>query len=120
MQSLVDEAYDQFTGIVAEGRDLPIATVKKLADGRIYSANQALENKLVDSVMGEEEALSSFKKDFGIDDEEEFFVPGSDSITDIFGSLFGKASSLKEKSELELLKEMMNDNKNGELMYYAK
>ena len=120
LQSLVDEAYDQFTGIVAEGRDLPIATVKKLADGRIYSANQALENKLVDSVMGEEEALSSFKKDFGIDDEEEFFVPGSDSITDIFGSLFGKASSLKEKSELELLKEMMNDNKNGELMYYAK
>ena len=35
LQSLVDEAYDQFAGIVSEGRGIDIATVKKIADGRI-------------------------------------------------------------------------------------
>ncbi len=120
LQSLVDEAYDQFTGIVSEGRNLPVDTVKKLADGRIYSAQQALDNKLIDDIMGEEDALASLNKDFGLDEDAEYFVPGGDSISDIFGSLFGKVSSMKEKSELEMLEEMMNDSKNGELMYYAK
>ncbi len=120
LQSLVDEAYDQFTGIVSEGRNLPIDTVKKLADGRIYSAQQALDSKLIDDIMGEEDALASLNKDFGLDEDAEYFVPGGDSISDMFSSLFGKVSSMKEKSELEMLEEMMNDSKNGELMYYAK
>jgi protease-4 len=120
IQSLVDEAYDQFTGIVSEGRNLPIDTVKKLADGRIYSAQQALDSKLIDDIMGEEDALKSFNKDFGLDEDAEYFVPGGDSVADMFSSLFGKVSNMREKSELEMLEEMMNDSKNGELMYYAK
>lgn len=59
-QSLVDEAYEQFTSIVAEGRGMDIATVKKLADGRIYTAKQALENGLIDKIMTEEEADDYF------------------------------------------------------------
>lgn len=55
-QSLVDEAYEQFTTIVSEGRGIDIQTVKKLADGRIYTAKQALENGLVDKIMTEEDA----------------------------------------------------------------
>ena len=50
LQSLVDEAYEQFVGIVAEGRDMDIDEVKKIADGRIYSANQAKEIGLVDEI----------------------------------------------------------------------
>ena len=36
LQSLVDEAYEQFTGIVAEGRQMDIETVKHIADGNVY------------------------------------------------------------------------------------
>lgn len=50
MQSVADECYNQFTQIVAEGRNLPIETVKTLADGRIYTAQQAKNNKLIDDV----------------------------------------------------------------------
>lgn len=50
MQSVADECYNQFTQIVAEGRNLPIETVKSLADGRIYTAQQAKNNKLIDDV----------------------------------------------------------------------
>lgn len=59
-QSLVDEAYEQFTTIVSEGRGMDIQTVKKLADGRIYTAKQAVENGLVDKIMTEEDADEYF------------------------------------------------------------
>lgn len=50
MQSIADEAYEQFTGIVADSRKMDISDVKKLADGRIYTAAQAKDNGLVDKV----------------------------------------------------------------------
>lgn len=50
MQSIADECYEQFTGIVAMNRNIPINDVKKLADGRIYTANQALKNGLIDAI----------------------------------------------------------------------
>ncbi len=55
-QSIVDESYEQFTGIVSQGRDMPIDEVKKIADGRIYTAQQGLENGLIDELMSLEDA----------------------------------------------------------------
>ncbi len=49
-QSYVDEAYQQFVEIVANGRNMDIETVKVLADGRMYTALQAKENGLIDEV----------------------------------------------------------------------
>ena len=56
MQSIADECYCQFTQIVSESRKLDIEKVRELADGRIYTANQAKNNGLVDDVMNFEEA----------------------------------------------------------------
>lgn len=50
-QGLVDEAYEQFVGIVAEGRQMEIEKVKALADGRVYTAKQAKDLGLVDEIM---------------------------------------------------------------------
>ena len=60
MQSICDECYEQFTGIVANGRDLSKEEVYPLADGRIYTARQALENKLIDRIDSWENCLSYF------------------------------------------------------------
>ena len=46
-QSLVDESYEVFTDIVAKSRNMDIEKVKTLADGRVYTAKQALENGLM-------------------------------------------------------------------------
>lgn len=62
-QSLVDEAYDQFVGIVAKGRDMSEKKVRKLADGRVYTARQAKQNGLVDQIAGYESAALQMKKD---------------------------------------------------------
>lgn len=50
-QELSDEIYDRFVGIVADSRDMSDADVSALADGRIYSAQQGVDNGLVDDIM---------------------------------------------------------------------
>ena len=60
MQSVADECYEQFTGIVAERRKLPKEKVLELADGRIYTAKQAKNNGLIDDVQPWEDMLISF------------------------------------------------------------
>ncbi len=62
LQSLVDEAYDQFVGIVAEGRKMDEKEVRKLADGRIYTAKQAFDLGLVDAIGTYDDAVFLMKK----------------------------------------------------------
>lgn len=57
MQTISDECYAQFTGIVAESRGMELSKVESLADGRIYTAKQALENNLIDNICSYEDCL---------------------------------------------------------------
>lgn len=50
MQSISDEAYEQFIGIVATSRKMPLDAVRRVGDGRLYTANQALKAHLIDAV----------------------------------------------------------------------
>jgi len=56
-QSIVDEAYDQFVEIVAEERSMNISDARRIADGRIYTAKQALDAGLIDAVGNYKDAL---------------------------------------------------------------
>jgi protease IV len=56
LQSIVDESYDEFVGVIVEGRGLPEERVREIADGRVYSGEQAKELGLVDSFGGLDEA----------------------------------------------------------------
>ena len=49
-QTIINETYEHFVRIVAEGRELDPATVRELADGRVYTGRQALELGLVDQL----------------------------------------------------------------------
>lgn len=50
IQGIVDEMYDNFVDVVAEGRKLPREKVLELADGRIYTGSQAKELGLIDEL----------------------------------------------------------------------
>jgi protease-4 len=56
LQALVNDMYDQFVGMVAEGRHMDPTKVRSLADGRAYTGRQALGLGLVDAIGGEREA----------------------------------------------------------------
>ncbi|MDO5689082.1 MAG: signal peptide peptidase SppA [Tissierellia bacterium] len=72
LQELIDDAYQRFVGVVAEGRDMDEAIVRKLADGRIYTANQALENGLVDGIMYQDKVLERLRADHGLENAQVF------------------------------------------------
>jgi len=57
MQSMCDECYDQFVSIVAKSRSIQYFTCKDLSDGRLYTAKQALELRLIDAIDSWENML---------------------------------------------------------------
>ncbi len=58
LQNLINDSYEQFVNAVASGRKMPVESVKKLADGRIYSGRQAFKVGLVDKLGGFDSALA--------------------------------------------------------------
>lgn len=87
LQSLIDEAYDQFVGIVAEGRGLKESKVRELADGRIYTALQAQKLGLVDEIGTFEEAIADMQEEYGLKNcqVEDFQSTASADIWSILG-----------------------------------
>lgn len=120
LQSLVDEAYDQFVGIVADGRKMDKSEVKKIADGRIYSAKQAKEINLVDEVGSLKDEKTAFAKEAGFSEDITYYTPEKDSLSGMFSSIFGAVKDIVPKSDIDLAEDIVKNNGNGVLKYYAK
>ncbi|MFQ5512519.1 MAG: signal peptide peptidase SppA [Candidatus Krumholzibacteriia bacterium] len=58
MGALLDNVYVQFLNAVSDGRRMPMAQVEELAEGRLYSGEEALALGLVDRIGTYEEALA--------------------------------------------------------------
>jgi protease IV len=66
-QKLVDSMYQQFVDVVAAGRPkLTREQIRTLADGRVYSAQQALDAGLIDRITTLEDAVNVAKQKAGI------------------------------------------------------
>ena len=119
-QGLVDEAYEQFTEIVAEGRNMDINKVKELADGRIYTAKQAKENGLIDEVGTYDECVNAMIVDqaLGADIEILDFWPAEEfdlmSYLGIISEDLEKGSAVPTADQI---KELMDLNNSFRLMY---
>ncbi len=50
IQQLIDNVYEQFKSAVADARDLDTKQIDKVADGKIYTGEQALNLKLIDEL----------------------------------------------------------------------
>ena len=57
LQSSVDHIYDRFINLVANGRDQSPQAIHDIAQGRIWTGQQALEKGLVDQLGGLNEAI---------------------------------------------------------------
>lgn len=119
MQSLVDDSYDRFVAAVVAGRGLPEGQVRKLADGRIYSAAQAKENGLIDeigSLQDAIDAMSAANNLENVDFQEISYTPG----TSLFGDLLGFAASDWTEAGLPAaIKEMAENPLSVKLQYIA-
>jgi protease-4 len=75
LQGVIDSSYNQFVKAVAQGRKLPEAQVRLLADGRIFTGEQALALKLVDRLGNMQDALDEAGRLGGIKGEPVQFRP---------------------------------------------
>lgn len=114
-QSIVDEAYEQFVSIVAQARGMSVDDVKALADGRIYTASQALDNGLIDGIKTEEEFDDYVKEQSKV---SKFYEPKSSA--GYLSQIFGSVAKTKEKSEAEVLVDLIDRIGSGVPMYYAR
>ena len=57
-QARVDDLYSKFTTKVSESRNIPLATVQEIAQGRVWAGQEALGLKLVDELGGLEDAIT--------------------------------------------------------------
>lgn len=68
IQSMLNDFYQRFIALIAESRKtLSLEQVKTLADGRVYTADQALKNGLVDEIGYLDDVIEMVKKKAGLD-----------------------------------------------------
>jgi protease IV len=75
LQEVLDNVHEQFIRAVAEGRNLPVDKVRPVADGRIFSGDQAAALGLVDSLGSLEDTIAMAAKMAGIKGEPEVIYP---------------------------------------------
>ncbi len=70
-EKLITPAYERFVQVVAEGREsLSLYDVRQLADGGIYGATEALDEKLIDKIGYLDEAIKEVKSLAGIEEAQ--------------------------------------------------
>lgn len=106
MNQVIDESYQLFIDRIATGRPLSREEVTKLADGRIYSAQQALANKLIDGIYSETEAIDQAISLAQLTDPQVIEYNVGDSFW----------STLLEKINLPILSQANNWTRTG--LYY--
>jgi protease-4 len=111
-QAIIDETYEEFVQIVADGREMPIQEVRELADGSIYTGRQALELGMVDQLGNMSGAIQRAAELGGIEGEPrivEYEMPFS-----IFQGLLGMARPADPLSEVM----MLLDRAHGPVLQY--
>jgi len=61
-QNMIDTLDGRFVGLVAEERKLPVESVKKIADGRIFTSREAQDAGLIDGIGYLDDALEQARK----------------------------------------------------------
>jgi protease IV len=69
MQGLIDNMYLQFVNAVADGRHAKVSDIKPIADGRVWTGEQALGMHLIDQIADFRTAVQDTAKSVGISGE---------------------------------------------------
>jgi len=102
MQQMVDVYYEQFIGVVAEGRGLDKEEVRNLATGQLYTGTEAKELGLVDELGGLDTAIDLASELAGVTSPRvEYYNPPNKSLLE---SLLGiNLDSLAHAVQMRLL-----------------
>ncbi len=104
-QGVIDSFYHRFLAVVQEGRpNLSADQIKKLADGRIYSGDQAKAAGLVDDIGYLDEAIELAKKKAGLTEARVVtYRRHGEYQNNIYSRLLGTGSPFNSLAQMDLL-----------------
>src|SRR6267154_2407872 len=91
LQALIDNMYGQFVKAVADGRHAKVDDIKAVADGRVWTGEQALALHMIDQIADFEAAVDDTAKAVGITGKPVLVHPDKDRKT-VLDLLFGDIS----------------------------
>ncbi|MDX1776322.1 MAG: signal peptide peptidase SppA [Desulfobulbales bacterium] len=95
MQDLIDNVYNQFVQDIAAARSMPTETILGLADGRIYSGEQALAVGLIDKLGNFIDAITLAAELGGLDPKDPRLIyPKADRKFSLYSLLTNAEQSL--------------------------
>ncbi|MFZ0760332.1 MAG: signal peptide peptidase SppA [Candidatus Sulfotelmatobacter sp.] len=81
MQSLIDNMFGQFIQAVADGRSMKFDDVKAIANGKVWTGQEALSMNLIDGVGDFETVVKDTARSVGISGEPTLVRPEKDRTT---------------------------------------
>jgi len=92
MQGIIDNMYGRFLKVIEEGRpELSPGRIKELADGRVYTASEAVALGLVDGIAYLDQAIDRTKTLAGIEEAQVILYTGPGEYKDnIYSRAFEK------------------------------
>ena len=103
LQGVVDEMYERFVSIVAEGREMSPEEVRPLADGRIFTGPRARELGLVDMIGYRGDAIAEAQRLAELEEARIIEYKSPPTLWDIFGARLPKTPDPSARLDLETL-----------------
>ncbi|QED48938.1 signal peptide peptidase SppA [Cytobacillus dafuensis] len=115
LQAMINNSYEGFVKVISEGRNIPAAKVKEIADGRIYDGRQAKELNLIDEFGYLDDVIETMKKDQKLNDAK--VVKYTENLG--FGSIFsmGTQKFIGKDTEMAGLMKLLSQPNSPRLMY---
>lgn len=112
-QAQVDEMYELFIDVIEQGRGMNRNDIYALADGRTFTASQALDNGLIDGICRYEEYQDKVLEYVGGDAVFYEQTAEMDAFTAMFGSILNSIP----KSDNQAILEFIESHENGGVHY---
>ncbi|HYO24142.1 MAG TPA: signal peptide peptidase SppA [Lacipirellulaceae bacterium] len=96
IETMMKTIYGQFTAKAAEGRDMELDELEKLAGGQVFTGREAKRNGLIDEVGTLRDAVQAAKRLAGLDPDQKYELELLPEAKNPLEELFG-ASSDEEK-----------------------
>ncbi|EZH66718.1 signal peptide protein [Bacillaceae bacterium JMAK1] len=114
LQDMVDDMFEEFTEVVVNGRDLSESEVQELAQGQLFTGNQALENGLIDGIGDLEHTIDHMQESLGINATVVHYTNDYG-----MGSIWGLAAETlaSERVTMNQLEQLITHSNAPRLMY---
>jgi protease-4 len=115
LQTLINNSYNQFVNIIAEGRGMNAEQVRKLADGRIYDGRQALDLHLIDGLGTLDDVTAALKKDLKLENAQVVRYTDAVGLASLIG--MGAQSIMGGNLETTAITKLLSESNSPRLMY---